>query len=92
MLASVRLPCGPSGEKPGDGAPEHRAVSARQSGRRWAHQSATCTLHKLGGLFRQSVFGRLADYEDVNDAERLSREGNDPRDAYGRGVPMTKRE
>jgi hypothetical protein len=30
------------------------------------------TRHKLGGLFRQSVFGRLAGYEDVNDAERLS--------------------
>src|SRR5262249_30409716 len=27
--------------------------------------------HALGGLFRQSVFGRLAGYEDVNDAERL---------------------
>jgi hypothetical protein len=27
--------------------------------------------HSLGGLFRQSVFGRLAGYEDVNDAERL---------------------
>jgi hypothetical protein len=25
--------------------------------------------HALGGLFRQSVFGRLAGYEDVNDAE-----------------------
>jgi hypothetical protein len=25
----------------------------------------------LVGLFRQSVFGRLAGYEDVNDAERL---------------------
>jgi hypothetical protein len=32
------------------------------------------TRHKLGGLFRQSVFGRLAGYEDVNDAERLSRD------------------
>ena len=30
--------------------------------------------HKLGGLFRQSVFGRLAGYEDVNDAERLARD------------------
>ena len=30
------------------------------------------TRHKLGGLFRQSVFGRLAGYEDVNDAERLA--------------------
>ena len=30
------------------------------------------TRHKLVGLFRQSVFGRLAGYEDVNDAERLA--------------------
>src|SRR5687768_6736968 len=30
--------------------------------------------HKLGGLFRRSVFGRLAGYEDVNDAERLARD------------------
>jgi hypothetical protein len=28
--------------------------------------------HLIEGLFRQSVFGRLAGYEDVNDAERLS--------------------
>jgi hypothetical protein len=28
--------------------------------------------HTLGGLIRQSVFGRLAGYEDVNDAERLA--------------------
>ena len=28
--------------------------------------------HTLVGLFRQSVFGRLAGYEDVNDAERLA--------------------
>jgi Transposase DDE domain group 1 len=27
--------------------------------------------HALAGLFRKSVFGRLAEYEDVNDAERL---------------------
>jgi len=27
--------------------------------------------HDLIGMFRQSVFGRLAGYEDVNDAERL---------------------
>jgi hypothetical protein len=30
--------------------------------------------HRLAGLLRQSVFGRLAGYEDVNDAERLSRD------------------
>ncbi len=28
--------------------------------------------HLVEALFRQSVFGRLAGYEDVNDAERLS--------------------
>ena len=27
------------------------------------------TVHQLDGLFRQSVFGRLAGYEDVNDAD-----------------------
>ncbi len=32
------------------------------------------TRHLLTGLFRQSVFGRLAGFEDVNDAERLSRD------------------
>jgi Transposase DDE domain group 1 len=30
--------------------------------------------HRLAGLLRQSVFGRLAGYEDVNDAERLRRD------------------
>jgi hypothetical protein len=30
------------------------------------------TGHNLSGLFRQSAFGRLAGYEDVNDAERLA--------------------
>ena len=29
-------------------------------------------VHRLDGLFRQSVFGRLAGYEDVNDADRLA--------------------
>jgi Transposase DDE domain group 1 len=30
--------------------------------------------HLLGGLLRQSVFGRLAGYEDLNDADRLCRD------------------
>src|SRR5271163_3584321 len=30
------------------------------------------TRHLLAGLFRQSVFGRLAGYEVVNDADRLA--------------------
>ena len=30
------------------------------------------TVHRLDGLFRQSVFGRLAGYEDVIDADRLA--------------------
>ena len=30
--------------------------------------------HQLVGLLRQSVFGRLAGYEDVNDADRLCRD------------------
>jgi hypothetical protein len=30
--------------------------------------------HGMSGLFRQSVFGRLGGYEDVNDAERLGRD------------------
>src|SRR6266704_428012 len=34
------------------------------------------TRHVLAGLLRQSVFGRLAGYEDVNDAERLASEEN----------------
>ena len=30
------------------------------------------TVHRRDGLFRQSVFGQLAGYEDVNDADRLT--------------------
>jgi hypothetical protein len=30
--------------------------------------------HRLLGLLRQAVYGRLAGYEDVNDAERLARD------------------
>src|SRR5437016_10829541 len=35
------------------------------------HAGARQGRHALAGLFRQSVFGRLAGYEDMNDAERL---------------------
>src|ERR1700731_284706 len=43
--------------------------------------------HRLAGLLRQSVFGRLAGYEDVNDAERLC---HDPamRWVVGGNAPM----
>jgi hypothetical protein len=34
--------------------------------------------HTLGGLFRQSVFGRLAGYEDVNDAVPWAQEARAP--------------
>ena len=30
--------------------------------------------HRLAGLLRQAIYGRLAGYEDVNDAERLARD------------------
>src|SRR3954463_8706614 len=44
------------------------AVSALAEGRRGRN-----IRHHLLGLLRQSVYGRLAGYEDVNDAERLPR-------------------
>ena len=43
------------------------AVSTLGEGRRGRN-----IRHHLPGLLRQSVFGRLAGYEDVNDAERLA--------------------
>ena len=45
------------------------AAAALSDGRRGKN-----TRHRLAGLVRQSVFGRLAGYEDVNDAERLARD------------------
>ena len=35
-----------------------------------ANRRGKNTFHRLDGLFRQSVYGRLAGYEDVNDADR----------------------
>src|SRR3954463_10968090 len=45
------------------------AASALAEGRRGKN-----TRHRLLGLLRQAVSGRLAGYEDVNDAERLARD------------------
>src|SRR5215207_11722339 len=44
-------------------------VSALAEGRR-----GTNIRHRLLGLLRQAVYGRLAGYEDVNDAARLARD------------------
>src|SRR3712207_1373241 len=45
------------------------AVSALAEGRRGRN-----IRHRLLGLLRQAIYGRLAGYEDVNDAERLARD------------------
>src|SRR3954466_14424287 len=45
------------------------AVSALAEGRRGSN-----IRHRLLGLLRQAVYGRLAGHEDVNDAERLARD------------------
>src|SRR5215211_549767 len=44
-------------------------VSALAEGRRGKN-----TRHRLLGLLRQAVYGSLAGYEDLNDAERLARD------------------
>ena len=44
------------------------AISALSEGRRGRN-----IRHHLPGLLRQAVYGRLAGYQDVNDAERLAR-------------------
>jgi len=45
------------------------AASALAEGRRGRN-----VRHRLLGLLRQAIYGRLAGYEDVNDAERLARD------------------
>ena len=46
----------------------HDIASGLLRGTRTGHNR----LHTLVGLLRQSVFGRLAGYDDVNDADRLA--------------------
>ena len=46
-------------------------------------------LHSLVGLFRQSVFGRLAGYQDVNDADRLASDPAMRQVVGGRAENMT---
>ncbi len=43
--------------------------------------------HDMTGQFRQSVFGRLGGYEDVNDADRLGRDPATAATASGRKPP-----
>jgi hypothetical protein len=53
----------------------HRVKVARRNTpnlEAFAHRRGKNTRHLLTGLLRQSVFGRLAGYEDVNDADRLA--------------------
>jgi hypothetical protein len=56
------------------------AVSALTEGRRGKN-----IRHRLLGLLRQAVYGRLAGYEDVNDAERLARDPACVPSSGGRG-------
>ena len=48
------------------GLPDLAATAMRDTRR------GKSTIHRFHGLFRQSVFGRLAGYEDVNGADRLA--------------------
>jgi hypothetical protein len=50
------------------------ATSCSRCNRQSAARTGKNGRHLLGGLLRQSVFGRLAGYEDVNDAELLCRD------------------
>src|ERR1700724_3076722 len=54
----------------------HRAVVLTDTGAVTLAESRTGKniRHLLRGLLRQSVFGRLAGYEDVNGADRLCRD------------------
>src|SRR5271167_3336699 len=51
-----------------------RMRETRSSGSVRGASGDGCPYRELAGLLRQSVFGRLAGYEDVNDAERLCRD------------------
>ncbi len=47
-------------------------LSGLASSARRGNRLGKNTIHRLGGLFRQSVCGRLAGYEEVNDADQLA--------------------
>ncbi len=47
-------------------------LSALASGALCDSRRGKNTTHRLDGQFRQAVYGRLAGYEDVNDADRLA--------------------
>ena len=54
-------------------------------------RSGKNTRHVLTGLLRQSVFGRVAGYEDVNDADRLWRDPANTTDpAVGGGTTLAE--
>ena len=58
------LPCHDLDDAPGLTETANECLQESRSGRNVQHQ--------LVGLLRQSVYSRLAGYEDTNDAERLS--------------------
>src|SRR5215204_4716521 len=60
-------------------------VSAIAEGRRGKNLR-----HRLLGLLRQAIYGRLAGYEDVNDADRLARIAPAVLALLGDGLPRSR--
>lgn len=57
------------------------ALGLTETANDYIHESRTGrnVQHRLLPLLRQSVYSRLAGYEDTNDAERLAQDQHDPR-------------